>query len=184
MFDLPIAQSVKNCLQCRRAGFEPWVGKIPWRRAWEPTLAFFPGKYPGPRSLVGYSPWCCKESDLTERLSHTCKAYTQRLKHLPAMLETWVRSLGREDSLEKEMATHPSILAWRTPWTEEPGGLQSIGLQRVGHDGRDVACARTHMHTHAHIPPLSAGPSFSLLFSTYIYLSFLRASPSHSRPWH
>ena len=58
----------------------------------------------------------------------------QRLKRLPAMQETWVRSLGREDPLEKEMATHSSILAWRIPWTEEPGGLQSMGSQRVGHD--------------------------------------------------
>ena len=51
----------------------------------------------------------------------------QRLKHLPAMWETWVRSLGREDPLEKEMATHSSVLAWRIPWMEEPGGLQSTG---------------------------------------------------------
>ena len=58
----------------------------------------------------------------------------QRLKHLPAIWETWVQSLGWEDSLEKEMATHSSILAWRIPWTEEPGGLQSMGSQRVGHD--------------------------------------------------
>ena len=58
----------------------------------------------------------------------------QRLKHLPTMREAWVRSLGREDPLEKEMATHSSILSWRIPWTEEPGGLQSTGLQRVGHD--------------------------------------------------
>ena len=58
----------------------------------------------------------------------------QRLKHLPAMRETWVRSLGWEDTLEKEMATHSSILAWRIPWAEEPGGLQSTGSQRVGHD--------------------------------------------------
>ena len=58
----------------------------------------------------------------------------QRLKRLPAMRETWVRFLGWEDPLEKEMATHSSILAWRTPWTEEPGGLQSTGSQRVGHD--------------------------------------------------
>ena len=58
----------------------------------------------------------------------------QRLKHLPAMRETWVQSLGWEDPLEKEMATHSSILAWRIPWTEELGGLQSTGLQRVGHD--------------------------------------------------
>ena len=58
----------------------------------------------------------------------------QRLKCLPAMQETWVRSLGREDPLEKEMATHSSILAWRIPWIEEPGGLQSTGSQRVRHD--------------------------------------------------
>ena len=58
----------------------------------------------------------------------------QRLKRLPEMRETWVRSLGREDPLEKEMATHSSILAWRVPWTEEPGGLQSMGSRRVRHD--------------------------------------------------
>ena len=56
------------------------------------------------------------------------------LKLLPAMQETWVRSLGQEDPLEKEMATHSSILAWRIPWTEEPGGLQSMGSQRVGYN--------------------------------------------------
>ena len=58
----------------------------------------------------------------------------QRLKRLPAMQETWVRSLGQEESLEKEMAPYSSILAWRIPWMEEPSGLQSIGSQRVGHD--------------------------------------------------
>ena len=56
------------------------------------------------------------------------------VKDLPAVKETWVQSLGREDPMEKKMATHSSILAWRIPWTEEPGGLQSVGLQRVGHD--------------------------------------------------
>ena len=58
----------------------------------------------------------------------------QRLKRLPAMRETWGQSLGWEDPLEKEMATHSSILAWRIPWMEEPGGLQSKGSQRVGYD--------------------------------------------------
>ena len=58
----------------------------------------------------------------------------QMLKNLPAMQETWVQFLGREDPLEKEMATHSSILAWEIPWIEEPGRLQSIGLQRVRHD--------------------------------------------------
>ena len=58
----------------------------------------------------------------------------QMVKHLPAMWETRVRSLGWEDLLEKEVTTHSSILAWRIPQMEEPGGLQSMGPQRVGHD--------------------------------------------------
>ena len=56
------------------------------------------------------------------------------VKHLLAMWETQVQSLGREDPLEKEMATHASILAWKIPWTEEPGRLQSMGSKTVGHD--------------------------------------------------
>ena len=58
----------------------------------------------------------------------------QLVKNPPGMWETWVQSLGREDPLEKEMATHSSTLAWRIPWMEEPGRLQSMGLQRVRHD--------------------------------------------------
>ena len=58
----------------------------------------------------------------------------QTVKNLPAMWETWVQSLGQEDPLEKEMATHSSIPASRIPWTEEAGGLQSMGSQRVRHD--------------------------------------------------
>ena len=58
----------------------------------------------------------------------------QLVKNLPAMQENLVRFLGWEDPLEKEMATHSSILAWKIPWTEEPGGLQSMGLQRVRQD--------------------------------------------------
>ena len=58
----------------------------------------------------------------------------QTAKCLPTMRETWVQSLGWEDLLEKEMATHSSVLAWKIPWTEEPGRLQSMRLQRVGHD--------------------------------------------------
>ena len=57
------------------------------------------------------------------------------VKHLPTMRETPILSLGQEDPLEKEMATHSSTLAWKIPWTEKPGRLQSMGSQRVGHDG-------------------------------------------------
>ena len=56
------------------------------------------------------------------------------VKHLPAMQETWVQSLGQEDPLEEKMATHSSTHAWKIPWMEKPGGLQSMGSQRVGHD--------------------------------------------------
>ena len=58
----------------------------------------------------------------------------QMVKHLPTMWETQVQSLDQKDPLEKEMATHPSILAWKVPWTEEPARLQSMRSQRVGHD--------------------------------------------------
>ena len=58
----------------------------------------------------------------------------EMVKNLPTMQETWVQSLGQEDTLDKGMATHSSILAWRIPWTEEPGRLQSMRLHRVGHD--------------------------------------------------
>ena len=58
---------------------------------------------------------------------------SQMVKSLPAMWETLVRSLGQEDPLEKEMATHSNTVAWKIPWTEEPGGQQSMGSQRVGH---------------------------------------------------
>ena len=58
----------------------------------------------------------------------------QTIKNLPAIQETQVRSLGQEDPLEKEMATHSSILAWKIPWVEELGGLQSMGSQRIEHD--------------------------------------------------
>ena len=68
------------------------------------------------------------------RLDIIASLVAQMVKNLPAMQETQVQSLGPEDLLEKGMATHPSILAWRIPWPEEPGGLQFMGLQGVGHD--------------------------------------------------
>ena len=58
----------------------------------------------------------------------------QTVKNLPAMQENWLPSMGQEDPLDKGMAMHPSILAWRIPWIEEPGGLQSMGSLRVGHN--------------------------------------------------
>ena len=71
---------------------------------------------------------------LAFKLLNTNSLVAQMVKNLPAKRETQVQSLGWEVSLEKEMATHSSILAWRIPWMEEPGRLQSMGLQRVGHN--------------------------------------------------
>ena len=83
---------------------------------------------------------------VTNDLDNVCKEYKNSIlqkttgrpslvaQNLPAIQETWVQSLGWEDRLEEGMTTHSSILAWRLPWTEEPGGLQSMGLKRVRHD--------------------------------------------------
>ena len=76
---------------------------------------------------------------------------SQMVKNLISMQETQVWTLGQEDSLEKEMANHYSILAWRITWTEEPGGLPSMESQRVGHDW----ATNTHTHTHTHTQYLS-----------------------------
>ena len=82
-------------------------------------------------------------SSAGQQWRHMAYLVAQMVKTLPAMQETWVRSLGQKDPLEKGMATHSSILAWKIPWTEESGRLQSIGLQRVGHDSSDLACMQT-----------------------------------------
>ena len=96
---------VKTHLQSRRRPwFASWVRKIPWRRDKLPTPAF-----------MGFP-------------------VAQTVKNPSAMQEIWVLSLGREDPLEEGMAIHFSILAWRIPWTEEPGRLQSMGSLRVRHD--------------------------------------------------
>ena len=91
---------------------------------------------------MGCRLWGRTESDKTDATYSSSSSIpfdktslvAQRVKNLPAMQETWIRFLGWEDTLEKEMATHSNILAWRIPWTEEPGGLKSVGSQRVRHD--------------------------------------------------
>ena len=74
---------------------------------------------------------------------------TQLAKNLPAVQETWVQSLGWEDPLEKGMVTHFIILAWRIPWMEEPGGLQSVGSQRVGYDEQLSLLFKKHSKWHS-----------------------------------
>ena len=114
--------------------------KDPLEKEMATTPVFLPGEPHRQRSLVSYSPWGHKESDTTEELTlslsntNWASLVTQMVKNQPAMREAWVWSLGQEDPLEKGMTIHSSILAWRSPWIEKPGGLQSMGLQRVRHD--------------------------------------------------
>ena len=99
------------------------AGHIWWRRQWQPTPVLLPGKSHGQRSLVGCSPWGREESDTTE----------------------WLHFTFHFHALEKGMATHSSVLAWRIPGMAEPGGLPSLGSHRVGHDWSDLAAAAGHI---------------------------------------
>ena len=108
-------------------GFMGWI--ISYANEWEDYFIYF-GKgrrLPGIGSLP--TPW-----SFNSALELRTSLVAQRVKHLPTMRETQVQSLGWEDLLEKEMATHSSILAWKIPWMEDSGKLQSMGSQRVGHD--------------------------------------------------
>ena len=127
-------ESTCQCRRHRRCRFDPWVRKIPWRRKWQHIPVFLPRESHGQRSLVGYSPWGHKESDMTEWLHFLSFHFTPGLggsvvKNQPAVQETqemWVGSLGQEDPLEERMASHFCILVWRILWTGEPGRLQCI----------------------------------------------------------
>ena len=127
-----VAQTVKR-LQCGRPRFEPWVGKIPWRRKWQSTPGLLPGKSHGQRSLVGYSPWGRKESDTTERIHFTSLHYPggaggeESFCQCRRCKRRRVDFLGQEDPLEEGMANFSSILAWKISWTVQPGGLQPMG---------------------------------------------------------
>ena len=92
--------------------------------------------YTGQPQEAPFDTICQTENYILLDLEFSSRAslVAQFLKSLPAMQETWVQSLGQEDPLEKEMASHSSILAWRIPWTEEPGRLQSMGSQRIRHN--------------------------------------------------
>ena len=98
-------------------------------------------RIPWTEETGGLSPWGHKELHVTEQLKSTlptdiigASLVAHMVKNLPEMTKTQVQSLGLDGLLEEEMATHSSIPAWRIPWTEEPGGLPSMGSQRVGHD--------------------------------------------------
>ena len=120
-----------------------------WRRKWQPTPVFLPGESQGwripgtgePGGLLSMRlprvrhDWSNLAAAAAATNTHTWTSLVaQTVKHLPIMREIWVQSLGWKDLLEKEMATYSSVLAWKIPWMEETGRLQSIGSQRVGHN--------------------------------------------------
>ena len=108
-----------------------WAGCFDLRGCWGPTSPRKAGENPQMPTLQGGSfPSWSQASCLGNSKSLEGGSV---VRNLPAMQKMWAQSLGQEDPLEEGMATHYSIFAWRIPWTEEPGGLQSIGSQRVGH---------------------------------------------------
>ena len=101
----------------------------------------YPLQYSGLENSMDYTPWGCKESDMTERLSLSSNSKVSQLALVVknpttnATVKSNTSSIsGSGNRLQKSMATHSSILAWRNPWTEEPGGLEFIGSQKVGHN--------------------------------------------------
>ena len=109
----------------------------------------------------------------------------QMVKNLPAKWETWVWPLDLEDPLEKEMATHSSILAWRIPWTEEPGGLQFLGSQRVRHDWAAAAAAKLLQSCLTLCDPIDGSPPGSPLpgILQARTLEWVAISFSNARKW-
>ena len=124
----------ESACQCRRCSFDPRVGEDPLEKAvathssiiaWEIPQSEKPGRL---QSIGSQKNWTQLSAYTTTSL------VAQMVKHLPAMWETWVQSLGQQDPLEKEMATHSNTLAWKIPQMKEPSRLQSVGSQRVRHD--------------------------------------------------
>ena len=134
-----VAQTVKRLPTSGRPRFNPWVGKILWRRKWQPTVVLLSGKFHGWRSLVGYSPWGRKQSDTTEQphfhLFSRSFSSSSAVKNLPAMQETQVRFLPGLAIFPGEGNVNPLLYSCMgIPWTENSGRLQPMGLQRIRHD--------------------------------------------------
>ena len=152
-----MAQSVKNLSTMR----ETWVLSLdqedPLDKRIATTPVFLPGEFHGQRSLVGYSPWDYKELDTTEWLTHT---------------HTHTHKERNDNSLEEEGNGNPlTILAWRIPETEEPGGLPCVGLHRVGHDWCDLAAAAAASSVHRVCAiATNSTPGLNFLFCTLFSL--------------
>ena len=115
------------CLQCRRPRFDPWFGKIPWRRKWQPTPVFLPGKSHGPRSLVGYSPWGHKESDMTEQFHFHLQTVVEVVKIMVTSLKSPIHVLLHSVvSTLQQAPTNPRLC--RNSWTHTGNSGQFCGV--------------------------------------------------------
>ena len=121
-------ESTHQCRRHRRCGFDPWVGKIPWRRTWQPTPIFLPGEFHGQRSWVGYSSWSHKEFDMT-KLVH---AGTHTHQDLEGMLGS--RGPGRGEG-------------WGGNWSSHPGDWSSMSLRKSRREGWRVVCGGRAEHS-------------------------------------
>ena len=127
-----------QCRRYKRCEFNPWVGKIPWHREWQPTLGFLPGKFRGQRSLVGYSP---------QRVGHNWVTEIIMSQFWSFKINMWRTNWSLLGAVsEKAMAPHSSTLARKLPWTEEPGRLQSMGSRRVRQDWATLLLLFTFLH--------------------------------------
>ena len=142
-------QMVKRIRQeCGRPRIDLLVRKIPWRGEWQSTPVFLPGEFHRQRTPMDYSPWGCKESDMTEQLTFrgfpgstsSKEPACQCRRHKRHGFDPRVRKIPWRRAWQPT----PVFLPGEFPWTEEPSGLQSIGLHRVGHNWSDLAC--THMY--------------------------------------
>ena len=157
-------QEKKGMTEDEMAGWHHWLYGHGF--GWTPRVC------DGQGGLACCDSWGCKESDRTERLNWTelkgilGSPSSSVVKNLPAVQETWVWYLGWETPLEKETATHSSILAWKVLWREEPSGLQSIGLQRVG--------TTEHTHTQSVIPVVREIKTVFIIGSIFSSLGLLK----------
>ena len=158
-----------------------WVEFCPSRRCWSPDSSTPVNLCRWSRwsrldEIIRMSPnpiWCYQKGEIWTEIDMGRGTRTslvaQTVKRLSTMWETWVQSLGWEDPLEKEMAIHSSTIAWKISWTEEPGRLQSMGSQRVGHDW-----VTSHSHSECHI----IGIMWYVAFSYHLALCISGSSVS------
>ena len=146
IINMPLSMSIsvgkRIHLQCRRCRFDPWVRKIPWRRAWQLTPVFLPGESHGQRSPVGHSPYGHKESDGHDwsNIAHRHTIWTKRIERCLLLRRKAVTNLDRGGGRWDSEMTSPTQWTWiwaelgRQRRTQKPGKLRSMGSQRIRHD--------------------------------------------------